>query len=115
MIPAAITVVAIAGLGVWAFWSRPKAPSTPARAATSVRSLTHAGRTSTVCGSRHTEWIETPSELDIPTPKVVPIERTLRPLVQWRTRDLVVERSTDGGGTWTTGTRQTDRFALVRS
>jgi photosystem II stability/assembly factor-like uncharacterized protein len=41
-------------------------------------------------------------KLDIPKPKVVAIERTPRPLVQWRTRDLVVERSIDGGETWTT-------------
>ncbi len=115
MIPAAITVVAIAGLGVWAFWSRPKDASltreatsarsvAPTPAATSVpTSPTRAEPSPSVARDTPKPTLDTPQpKLDIPKPKGVAIERTLRTLVQWRTRDLVVERSTDGGETWTT-------------
>jgi hypothetical protein len=36
-----------------------------------------------------------------PPPKPAAVERRAPPTVQWRTRDLAVERSTDGGVTWT--------------
>jgi len=108
-IPAAIIVVAVAGVGAWTLWPRPE-DAPPIREPTPIRSdvapapaapsvaVTPAPVEPPVLVARATPK----PALDVPKPKVVPLARTAKPLIQWRTHDLVVERSIDGGATWAT-------------
>jgi anti-sigma factor RsiW len=100
---AAIVLVAVLGYGVWTVlpWSRRDRPEeTAPRVTTSAAPSAPAPATPSAVAMTKPPSAPTPKAL----PRAIPIEPSTPPAprVLRRTRDVMVESSTDGGTTWVT-------------